>query len=279
MLVHQEIHHSKQTDLRPASTPDFLVLPERSAKPRSRGLSHVLDNGISPAETKDRLDAAGASIDLWKFGWGIAYLDPHLADKIELLDARQVVPCPGGTLLEIAWRQGRFEAFLDWAESAGFPAVEVSNGSVSMTREEKDDLIRTAADRFEVLAEVGRKDPALGLTPEEWSENAAADIAAGARWVVAEGRESGTVGLFTPEGRARTDVVDAIVDAVGLERVLFEAPQRSQQAWLIRRFGPEVNLGNIAVGDALALETLRLGLRTDTLDAAFVHDPTREAER
>lgn len=259
--------------------PDFLRLPERSGKPRARGITHVLDNGLSLTETASRLAAAGGSIDLWKFGWGISYLDPQLRAKIALLREHQVLACPGGTLLEIAWRQGAADAFLDWASTAGFPAVEVSNGAVEMTRAQKDTLIRTAAERFQVLAEVGRKDPALGLTPQEWSDNASDDVAAGARWVVAEGRESGTVGLFTPEGRARTDVVDAMVSAIGIDRVLFEAPQRPQQAWLIRRFGPEVNLGNIAVHDGLALETLRLGLRTDTLDARFVHDPTREVQQ
>lgn len=275
----REIDHSKQTAPPMTSKPDFLTLPHRSAKPRAAGISHVLDNGISLTETEHRLAAAAAYIDLWKFGWGIAYLDPQLMAKIELLRAHHVTPCPGGTLAEVAWRQGRFEGFLDWAESVGFPAVEISNGSVAIGRDEKDDLIRAASERFEVLAEVGRKDPALGLTAQEWRDNAAADVAAGARWVVAEGRESGTVGLFTPEGRARTDVVEAVVDAIGVERVLFEAPQRPQQAWLIRRFGPDVNLGNIALGDALAVETLRLGLRTDTLDAPFVDDPTREVER
>ncbi len=276
MLAHQRIDHSK-SETASGSVPGFLVLPQRSAKPRRAGLSHVLDNGLSLAEMQNRLDAAGASIDLWKVGWGISYVDPQLVAKVEVLKERQVIACPGGTLLEVAWRQGAAARFFDWAEAVGFSAVEVSNGTVSMTRQQKDELIRAASGRFEVLAEVGRKDPALGLTPEEWSQHATADIAAGARWVVAEGRESGTVGLFTSEGEPRTDIVDAMVAAVGLERVLFEAPQRAQQAWLIRRFGPEVNLGNISAGDALALETLRLGLRADTLDASFVHDPTREA--
>ncbi|WP_110207101.1 phosphosulfolactate synthase [Nocardioides daejeonensis] len=278
-MVHELIQHSKQGSPVVGIAANFLRLPARGQKPRARGLSHVLDNGISPSETRDRLEAAARTIDLWKFGWGIAYLDPHLSEKVRLLTDHQVLACPGGTLAEVAWRQGQYAAFLDWAEAAGFPAIEVSNGTVTMSRTEKDDLIGTAAERFVVLAEVGRKDPALELAPEEWSTHARADIAAGATWVVAEGRESGTVGLFTPDGQARADVVEAIVASIGLPRVLFEAPQRAQQAWLIRRFGPEVNLGNIALSDALALETLRLGLRADTLDASFAYDPTRQAER
>lgn len=281
-MEHKEISQSRSMsqfpDGRPDTRPDFLTLPARSHKPRSHGISHVLDNGLSLGEVENRLTAAGDAIDLWKFGWGTAYLDQALRDKIELLTEHQVMACPGGTLLEIAWQQGAESEFFDWAYDVGFPAVEVSNGSVSMTRATKDSLIRTAADRFVVLAEVGHKDPEATLPPEEWGQHAAADLAAGARWIVAEGRESGTVGLFTSDGRARTDIVDAIVAAVELRHVVFEAPQRAQQAWLIRRYGANVNLGNIASGEALSVETLRLGLRTDTLDTTMgARDPIREA--
>lgn len=282
-MVHQSMEHKEMSQSKSMSQfldgrPDFLTLPARSHKPRSHGISHVLDNGLSLGEVENRLTAAGDAIDLWKFGWGTAYLDPALRAKIQLLKEHQVMACPGGTLLEIAWQQGAAAEFFDWAYDVGFPAVEVSNGSVSMSRATKDSLIGTAADRFVVLAEVGHKDPEATLPPAEWSQHAAADLAAGARWIVAEGRESGTVGLFTSEGRARTDIVDAIVAAVELRHVLFEAPQRAQQAWLIRRYGANVNLGNIAAGEALSVETLRLGLRTDTLDTTTsAQDPIQEA--
>ncbi len=279
-MTQHRIHHSEHSGREQPPGPDFLTLPPRTRKPRATGLSHILDNGLALADVEDRLAAASDAIDLWKFGWGTAYVDPAVRDKVALLARHDVLACTGGTLLEIAWRQRAVGPFLDWAEATGFPAVEVSNGSGSMTPDAKRELIQQTAARFVVLAEVGRKDPAVVLTPDDWGRDARADLEAGARWVVTEGRESGTVGLFTAEGSVRTDVLDAVVAGIGLDRALFEAPRRAQQAWLIRRYGPNVNLGNIAAAEALAVETLRLGLRVDTMDAPFTHDarvPAAEA--
>lgn len=248
--------------------PDFLTLPSRTTKPRRSGISHVLDNGMPLAEAEQRLASAADSIDVWKFGWGTAYIDPWLEAKLELLAAHRVLACTGGTLLEIAWQQGAAGRFLHWAQAAGFPCVEVSDGSLAMDREVKNAMIGTAASRFEVLAEIGRKDPSAPVSAEQWSADARADVAAGARWVVTEGRDSGTVGLFTPDGDVRAEIVDAVVATVGLETVVFEAPRKAQQAWLIRRYGANVNLGNINPAEALAVEALRLGLRSDTMAAA-----------
>ncbi|WP_326644181.1 phosphosulfolactate synthase [Streptosporangium sp. NBC_01755] len=248
-----------------AAEPDFLTLPPRTEKPRRHGVSHVLDNGMSVAEVEQRLKAAAASIDLWKFGWGTAYIDSSLGEKLELLAEHQVLACTGGTLLEISWQRGVVDRFMDWAESVGFPCVEVSCGSVEMSRADKDKIIDMAASRFVVLSEIGLKDPDVAPSAGKWAADARADLRAGAHWVVTEGRESGTVGLFNAEGRVRADIVDAVVSAVGLEATLFEAPRRAQQAWLIRRYGANVNLGNIQPAEALAVETLRLGLRSDTI--------------
>ncbi len=142
-----------------------------------------------------------------------------------------------------------------------------------MTPEEKRAIVAAAAERFIVFGEVGAKDPAVEVRAAHWAAEAAADLAAGATWVVTEGRESGTVGLFDPSGTVRTDVVDAVVGSVGIDTTVFEAPRKEQQAWLIRRFGPDVNLGNVLPSDALGLEALRLGLRADTF--AVVPDPVR----
>ena len=158
--------------------------------------------------------------------------------------------------------------FLDWAAAAGFPCVEVSCGVVHMSDTQKSALIEAAADRFIVLGEIGAKDPSVPVSASAWARAATADLAAGATWVVTEGRESGTVGLFDSSGEVRVDVVDAVVAAVGVDSTVFEAPRKDQQAWLIRRFGPDVNLGNIVPGEALGLEALRLGLRADTLTAS-----------
>lgn len=257
-------------------TPGFLRVPARTVKPRTSGLLHVLDDGMPLADVRRYLDSAGPLIDIWKFGWGTAYIDPDLTAKLELLDWHGVRACTGGTLLEIAWRQGVIGDFLDWAKAAGFPCVEVSCGTVAMTRREKSGLIAAAARRFCVLSEIGRKDAAAAVLPPRWAADARADLVAGADYVITEGRESGTVGLYEPDGSVRSDVADAVVAAAGAGRVLFEAPRRAQQSWLIRRYGANVNIGNVRPAAALAVETLRLGLRSDTIgapaDGSYVPD-------
>jgi phosphosulfolactate synthase len=244
--------------------PTFLDLPQRDAKPRDVGLTHVLDKGRTAAQTAALLDHVGAHVDIWKFGWGTAYLDTDLAAKLELIAAAGVRSCLGGTLLEIAWSQGKDNECLAWAEQAGFASVEVSRGVTPMSLPDKRDLLQRAAASFVVLSEVGSKDPGDIRAPQVWADEVAADLEAGARWVITEGRESGTVGIYRGDGSVREDVVAAVVAGAGLDRLLFEAPRKDQQAWLIRAFGPDVNLANIAGDEVLALETLRLGLRADT---------------
>jgi phosphosulfolactate synthase len=244
--------------------PDFLDLPDRPPKPRRSGLTHVIDPGAGLSATADLLDSAAAHVDIWKFGWGTAYVDAALAAKLALLRTHGVAACLGGTLLEIAWAQGRATECLAWARDAGFAQVEVSRGTVAMSQPEKRALIAQAAADFTVLAETGAKAPGEQLAARHWPAECRADLEAGAGLVVTEGRQSGTVGTFDAAGRVRPDVVEAVVTAVGVERVVFEAPQASQQAWFIRRFGPAVNLGNVALTDVMSLETLRLGLRSDT---------------
>jgi phosphosulfolactate synthase len=253
------------------TAPDFLVVPPRARKPRSCGLTHVLDKGLPAVDAARLLEVCGPHVDVWKFGWGTAYLDPGLAAKLAVLREHGVLGCTGGTLLEVAWHQGAVEAYLSWAERLGFPCVEVSCGVAPIGPADKRALIEAAARRFVVLAEIGSKDPQAEVSPGAWAAAASADRDAGATWVVTEGRESGTVGLFSPGGDVRDAVADAVVDAVGVECVVFEAPRKEQQAWLIRRYGADVSLGNIAPAEALGLESLRLGLRADTFDAVPVH--------
>ncbi len=247
--------------------PDFLDLPARATKPRGTGITHVLDRGIPLAQSADLLAMAAPYIDVWKLGWGISYLDPNLAAKLELLARHRVLASPGGTLLEIAWAQGRAPEFLGWARDCGFPCVEVSAGTVAMDDAAKRDLIAEAARHFIVLAEVGPKDPGARLTPGQWARAVSRDLEAGATWVLAEGRASGTVGIYERDGAVRADVVAALVSAAGPDSLVFEAPREDQQAWFVRRFGPDVNLANVHPADALGLETLRLSLRADTYGA------------
>jgi phosphosulfolactate synthase len=248
------------------NTPTFLSLLERAAKPRTAGLTHVLDKGLTVESARTALAGAAAYMDVWKFGWGTAYIDVGLPEKLDLLRAHGVRSCLGGTLLEIAWAQGRAQDCLDWAAAVGVDSVEVSRGVAPMSVDDKHSLLRLAAERFVVLSEVGSKDPDEVLTVEQWADEVAGDLAAGARWVITEGRESGTVGIYREDGSIREEVVTAAVQGGGVDKILFEAPRKDQQAWLIRAFGPDVNLANIPVEEVVALETLRLGLRADTCD-------------
>lgn len=247
--------------------PEFLDLPARAAKPRGTGITHVLDRGIPLRQATDLLEMNGSYVDVWKLGWGISYLDPNLAAKITLLDRHRVLASPGGTLLEIAWAQGRAAEFLSWARDCGFPCVEVSSGTVAMDPSAKQDLIAEAAQHFIVLAEAGVKDPDARMTPAQWAEAVSGDLDAGATWVLAEGRASGTVGIYERSGAVREDVVAALVSVAGPGCAVFEAPREDQQAWFVRRFGPDVNLANVRPDDVLGLETLRLSLRADTFRA------------
>src|SRR6476660_6742763 len=205
--------------------PVFLDLPVRSGKSRRTGITHVLDRGIPLAQVSDLLEQNGCYVDVWKLGWGIAYLDPQLAAKLDLLARHRVLASPGGTLLEIAWAQGRTSEFLDWAADAGFPCVEVSAGTVPMPDAAKRDLIAAAAERFIVLAEVGSKQAAVRLAPEQWGSAAAGDLQAGATWILAEGRASGTVGIYDSSGAVREDVVAAMVSVTDPSSIVFEAPR------------------------------------------------------
>lgn len=246
--------------------PGFLDLPSRETRPRRNGLTHVLDAGLPRRTVEDLLDTAGVYIDIWKLGWGTAYVDPAVETKLDLLQRHGVAPCVGGTLLEIAWLQGRTGDCLAWAADLGFQLIEVSNGAVPMRSTDKRRLISRAAEQFRVLTEVGSKSPDPPPVPENWVREMVADLEAGAERVIAEGRASGTVGLYRRDGSVREEVVQTVADHVELAAVIFEAPRKDQQAWFVSRYGPDVNLGNIPADAALGLETLRLGLRADTVD-------------
>ncbi|MDA0159682.1 phosphosulfolactate synthase [Solirubrobacter ginsenosidimutans] len=244
--------------------PTFLDLPERTLKPRRAGITHVIDRGLSPLALESLLVTAGEHIDMIKLGWGTAYVSGAVADKVAICRDAGIAICPGGTLLEIAAHQGRIDGYVEWLRELGMDCVEVSNGSLPLARERKAELIAELAREFTVIAEVGSKTGEA--VAGDWCAEMLSDLAAGAALVIAEGRESGTVGLFDETGAVHGELVDAILHAVGQETVIFEAPQRAQQAWLLRRVGPNVNLGNIGTDDVIALETLRRGLRFDTLD-------------
>jgi phosphosulfolactate synthase len=244
--------------------PDFLSLPDRTIKPRSTGVTHVLDKGAPVAVIEGLLASAADVVDVVKIGWGIGYVDRSLKSRVAAYQRADIRVCLGGTLLEIAESQGQVAALVRWASAEGIDTLEVSNGLGWMPEGRQRALVAELSGDFTVLAEAGVKDAAVPVAAAAWTEEMNADLAAGATWVVAEGRESGTVGIYDPDGGIRAAFVEELVGSVPVGRVIFEAPSKAQQAWFVRRFGADVNLGNIAVDEVLALETLRLGLRADT---------------
>ncbi len=247
--------------------PSFLRLPARSAKPRSRGITHVLDTGLTPDGIRAFVEQAGHLTDIVKVGWGIGYIDPAMAQRVSICAQHGCPVSLGGTLLEVAALQHRIAELRDWAHSIGVTHVEVSNGLRALPESRKHALVKELAADFVVLAETGAKEGNHPPTPAEWAEEMGRDLDAGATWVVAEGRESGTVGLYHADHGIREDVVSGIIAWIPQDRVIFETPAKSQQAWFIRQLGTDVNLGNIAPANVLSLETLRLGLRADTASA------------
>jgi phosphosulfolactate synthase len=241
-------------------------LPPRSGKPRTTGLTHVLDRGLSLAQVDGLVEVAGDSVDIVKLGWGTALATANLEPKLERFRTHGIPVVLGGTLTEIAIRERRVDALVDWLRELQLSHVEVSDGTITLDPDEKCALIkRLAGEGYTVLSEVGSKDNERIMAPYRWVEQIQAELEAGAWKVIAEARETGTAGIFRPDGEVRMGLIDEIAHAIDPARLVFEAPRKDQQVWFIERFGPEVNLGNIAPDDVLSLETLRLGLRSDTM--------------
>ena len=226
----------------------------------------MIDKGLSLAEVAGLLEVTGSIVDVVKLGWGTALVSANLKPKLELYAQHAIPVVLGGTLTELAIRQGRVEGLIAWLRELGLRHVEVSDGTIAVEQEVKRELIQRLSGEFTVLAEVGSKDADFIMAPYVWVEQIERDLDAGAWKVIAEARESGNAGIYRATGEVRTGLIDEIVHAIEPERLIFEAPRREQQVWLLKRFGTECNLGNIAPSDVLSLETLRLGLRSDTVE-------------
>ena len=246
----------------------FLDLPERSAKPRRDGMTMVIDNGLPQRYFADAVASCAPYIDVVKFGWGTALVTPDLEAKFAVLDDHGIGYCFGGTLFEKFVMQDRFDSFLTLCRLCRCDMVEVSNGTIPLTNTAKAAYIRKCTDEFTVLSEVGFKDPGRSeeLSADQWIDCIGEDLEAGASKVITEARESGRSGICRADGKPRTDLIDAIVGSgVDTRRLIFEAPTKDLQTHFITLLGANVNLGNIAPADVIGLETLRLGLRADTL--------------
>ncbi len=239
-------------------------------EPRSGGLTHVLDKGLGPRAWEDVLETSGLYIDIVKLGWGTAYVTQNLRQKLEILKEKPVVI--GGTFFEVVYVKGKVDEYKRWLTDLGLTHVEISDGTVEIPREEKLELIAELARDFTVLSEVGSKDSEVNYAPYLWVQWIKEELEAGAWKVITESRESGTAGIFRPSGEMRTGLIDEIVNEIEVADLVFEAPTKASQAWFVKEFGPTVNLGNIPPDEVIPLETLRLGLRGDTLKEVLLPD-------
>jgi len=227
------------------------------------GLTHVLDKGLGPRGWEDVLEMGGDYISIVKLGWGTAAVTKNLERKLDVLKGKPVVI--GGTYFEAVYAKDALDAYKSWLQQLGIAHVEISDGTIDIPRERKLDLIAEFARDFTVLSEVGSKDSSVEYTADEWTTWLREELDAGAWKVVTEAREGGTAGIFDSSGGMRTELIGEIAGAVGVENVVFEAPSKAAQVWFIKQFGASVNLGNIPPEEVIPLETLRLGLRGDTL--------------
>ena len=239
-------------------------LPERPLKPRDSGLTMVMDKGLSVREAEDFMSVGSEYTDHVKLGFGTSLITPGFEKKIAIYKKAGVIPYFGGTLFEAFIIRNMFREFMEFIDKYEIDLVEVSDGSYDFEHDRKLEYIARLAERGTVISEVGSKKKDVIYTPEEWVAMMRSELMAGSIKVIAEARESGTTGIYNEDGSINNIIISSIAEHVKLENVIWEAPLKSQQAWFIKHFGANVNLGNIAPSEIISLETLRLGLRGDT---------------
>ncbi|MFZ1666840.1 MAG: phosphosulfolactate synthase [Flavobacteriales bacterium] len=243
---------------------ELTHVPPRSTKPREEGLNMVMDKGLSFRQAEDLIDSAGHLTDLVKLGFGTSFATPKLKEKIALYQQADIKVYLGGTLFEAFIARGQFEDYRRLLDKLKCDAVEVSDGSIDLEHDVKLKYINTLARDLTVLSEVGSKETGILISPAKWVRMMNSELDAGSWKVIAEARESGTVGIYRPSGHAHTTLVNRIMAKVPGKDIIWEAPIKSQQTWFIKQVGANVNLGNVSPDEVIALEALRLGLRGDT---------------
>lgn len=243
---------------------ELPFIPERTAQPRKNGVTMMMDKGLSLREAENFIESSSEFTDIVKFGFGTSYVTKDLKAKIKLYREAGIRPYFGGTLFEVFFSRGMFDDYCRVLDKFDLDLVEVSDGSINIDHDEKCRLIRELAKNRTVLSEVGSKDSGILISPGRWIKMMSTELEAGSWKVIAEGRESGNVGVFRPNGTAHTVLINRIIAKVKPEDILWEAPQKNQQVWFVKLFGANVNLGNIAPNEVIPLECLRLGLRGDT---------------
>lgn len=239
-------------------------VPERTSGKRDYGLTMMMDKGLSLKESEHFIESSAPYTDLVKFGFGTALITRNLKEKIKLFQSAGLKPYFGGTLFEMFYIRGEFDAYRRFVSESGLTNVEVSDGTIRMDHEEKLECIATLAKDFQVLSEIGSKIKGVELSNEVWVSNMKTELQTGAWKVIAEARESGTIGIYDADGKANRDLIDDIMKEVSVNDVLWEAPMGAQQTMFIQLIGANVNLGNIAPNEVVSLEALRRGMRGDT---------------
>lgn len=239
-------------------------MPDRNAKPRTSGITMIMDKGLSLEETKNFMSVSHLHVDLVKLGFGTAYVTPDLKQKLAIYQSYNVPVYFGGTLFEAFLIRNQFEDYINTCKEYGIQYMEVSDGSISIPHSEKCGYIEKLTKHGIVLSEVGSKDAAHIIPPYKWIELMKAELEAGSTYVIAEAREAGNVGIYRGSGEVREGLVQEILTQIPEEKILWEAPQKAQQLYFLELIGCNVNLGNIAPSEIIALETMRIGLRGDT---------------
>jgi len=245
---------------------ELSQLPERSSKPRSSGMTMVMDKGLSIKQAEDFLTLCVDYVDIIKLGFGTSIYTPGVEDKIKLYREAGIPVYLGGTLFEAFYVRGQYDDYLRLLEKWNLTHAEVSDGSIEIDQDEKCRLIGDLSKYAVVLSEVGSKDTDKIIPPYKWIAMMKAELDAGAWKVIAEARESGTVGIFRKTGEVRSGLVEEILTKIPQEKILWEAPQKSQQVWFVQLYGSNVSLGNISPWEVIPLETLRVGLRGDSFN-------------
>ncbi len=241
-------------------------IPERTQKPRSSGFTMVMDKGLSLRQVEDFLEVSGQHTDIVKLGWATSYVTPNLTEKLKLYRDAGIPVYFGGTLFEAFIVRGQFDDYRRTLDKYQMDYAEISDGSITIDHDEKCNYIQELSKQLTVISEVGSKDVEKIFAPYKWIKLMNAELEAGSWKVIAEARESGNVGIYRDSGEVRQGLVDEILTQIPEEKIIWEAPQKAQQVWFIKLIGPNVNLGNIAPAEVIPLETIRLGLRSDTFD-------------
>jgi phosphosulfolactate synthase len=239
-------------------------IPERTLKPRNNGMTMVMDKGLSPREVEDFIEVAGPFVDIVKLGWATSYVTPVLEKKIAIYKAAGIPVYFGGTLFEAFIIRNQYDDYKRLLDKFQLGHAEVSDGSIILDHQKKCEYISDLAKIVTVVSEVGSKDAENIMAPYQWIELMLAELAAGSHYVIAEARESGNIGIYRDSGEVRQGLVQELLTKIPSEKILWEAPQKAQQTWFIKLLGANVNLGNIPPNELIPLETLRLGLRSDT---------------